>query len=249
MNDLQEVRTLSRRLHGLLISLTKKLPPGTSYSELYRKAEEILLREDPGTVLSTLDLNINSTVCHCSSPGRSLTEGDIITLDIVITKNGLYADGAWSTICGKGNERSHRLIEQAWETARAAVLSVTPGSSSLETKKAVHNSLAGSGFSLLTEACGHGIGTKMHMPPDINFSITNKDDVLFKEGMIFTIEPVISRCGAKLIYSKEKEWRTDNLEASAYFEHMVAINENKSECLNLPEIIQQKSIDIFQQII
>ncbi|MBF9016100.1 MULTISPECIES: M24 family metallopeptidase [unclassified Oceanispirochaeta] len=247
--ELESIRELSILLHEVLLETSRTINPGSNLMTLRNEALSILALKCPEAELYSFDMNINETVCHGKSAKDRVAEGDIITLDLVICRNNLFADEAWSSICGEGSSEYKALLQKAWEISRKAVLSVKSGETSFTMKKEIHNALAGSGFSLIEEACGHGIGLKMHLSPDINFSLLNKDDVSWTEGMVFTIEPVISLGGAKLLHSKEKEWITDNREASAYFEHMVAISSTGVECLNIPKINKLNSIDIFRQII
>lgn len=244
-SELESIRELSRKLHEILLECSRRIIPGSNRRSLQREITLLLNQKCPDADLFSFDMNINETVCHAKSDNITAVEGDIITVDLVICRYGLFADEAWSSICGTGSEEYTALLNKAWEISRIAVLSIKIGGTSLSMKKEIHKALAGSDFSLLDEACGHGIGFQMHMSPDINFSLLNKDDISWKEGMVFTIEPVISIGGAKLLHSKEKDWITDNKEASAYFEHMVAISSRGVECLNIPEINLLNSIDIF----
>jgi methionyl aminopeptidase len=243
--ELDSIRKLSRNLHEILLECSRIINPGSTIISLQKEILRLLHQRCPGTELFSFDMNVNETVCHGKSELTTAAEGDIITMDLVICKDGLFADEAWTSICGEGSPENIALLRKAWEVSRKAVLCIKPGGTSLTMKKEIHKALAGSGFSLMEEACGHGIGSQMHMSPDINFSLLNKDDIYWTEGMVFTIEPVISIGGAKLLHSKEKDWITDNKEASAYFEHMVAIGCTGVECLNIPEINLLNSIDIF----
>lgn len=247
--DLAGIRELSLCLHDALVDLSRSIFPGIGYNELASKAQGLLNQRCPGAVIYTLDLNPNGVVCHNSRAATSLFEGDIYTIDMVVKKNGLFSDQAWSGICGEGSPERNALLAMAWDLSRRAVLSVEKGESSLLMKKNLYTLLRGSGFSLVPEACGHGIGREVHMPPDIHFSLLNKDDVIWEPGMVFTAEPVVAAGSSELQLNHEELWVTAGGSDTAYFEHMVAVTEDGYECLNIPEINLLSSIDIFQQII
>ncbi len=244
--DLDRLRDLSRGLHSLLLSLSRKITPGMDYITISSMALNLLERFCPGASLFSFDLNPNAVVCHNSLPATSLVEGDIFSLDIVLEKDGLFSDQAWTSVCGESSEERKALLSMAWDVSRTAVLAVRPGGDSLALKKGIYNLLRQTGYAVLEEACGHGIGRKVHMEPDINFSILNKDDVLWSPGMVFTIEPVLASGVTEMVLNREKIWVTGNNSDTAYFEHMVSVGERGVECLNLPEINLMSSIDIFQ---
>ncbi|MDA3956151.1 M24 family metallopeptidase [Oceanispirochaeta sp.] len=247
--EIQIISDLSLYLHDCLLILGKGILPGVRGTELQRQLEQLLIKKKSRIHGASFDINVNHRVCHGPPNDSKFRNNDIVTLDLVFEKDGLFADSAWTFICGDRSPENEALLQKAWDVSRRAYCSIRTGGNSLEMKKSVHKELTGTVYELLEEACGHGIGKSMHEPPDFSYSLFNNNDIQWNPGMVLTIEPVIAYRGAKLICSKEKEYYTDNKSPSAYFEHMVAINENGPQCLNIPQIKDQGSIDIFSEII
>ena len=150
--ELDSIRELSILLHEVLFETSRTIIPGSDLLTLRNEAIRLLNSKCPEAELYSFDMNINETVCHGKSGKDRVAEGDIITLDLVICRKNLFADEAWSSICGEGSSEYKALLRKAWEISRKAVLSVKSGETSITMKKEIHNALAGSGFSLIEEA-------------------------------------------------------------------------------------------------
>jgi methionyl aminopeptidase len=243
--ELNILRDLSRRHHEFLVRCASGIAPGDSGRDC-EAALAAMLDEGGGKISPVrLDINRNATVCHSRPDDRPFEEGDIITLDLVLEQEGLFADGAWSLICGEDLRGNRDLLEAAFLCARQAFLSVTPGETSLQMKKDLHELLRGGDVFLLEDACGHGIGREIHGAPDIRYGLQDRDDVIWEEGMVFTSEPVVTRGETTLVQDGCQNWVTRNGGGSAFFEHMCLIEGGKASCLNIPEIKNMNCIDIF----
>ncbi|QEN07549.1 M24 family metallopeptidase [Oceanispirochaeta crateris] len=247
--EIQSIADLSLYLHECLLLLGKEIVPGNNGLSLQNKLDEILQSHRTMCHSASFDINVNQRVCHSHPDESVFSSEDIVTLDLVLQKNGLFADSAWTFICGYKSPENRALLQKSWDVSKSAFSSIRLNENSFEMKKVVHRELTGSPYALIEEACGHGIGKSIHTAPDISYSILNKNDVKWNAGMVLTIEPVIAQKGTKLIYSKEKGYTTNNGSPSSYFEHMVAIDENGPRCLNIPQIKDINSIDIFSEII
>ena len=243
--ELTLLKDLSRHHHEMLIRCVSELTPGMNGLDCAVSISSMLEESNRDCSLIRLDVNRNNIVCHAPPDSRPFSEGDIITLDMVLEQDGLFADGAWSIICGEDILNRKKLLEMAWLCARQAVLSAIPGKSSLEMKKDLHSILRESEIFLLEEACGHGIGKELHMSPDIHYQLRDRNDIIWNSGMLITSEPVLTRGETCLIQNSSEQWVTENGRSSAYFEHMCFIGEDEPVCLNIPEIKDINRIDIF----
>ncbi len=239
------LKDLSRRHHDLLIRGVSCIEPGTTGLHCAAALSDFLEETRDGISLIRLDINRNQTVCHAQPDNTPFTEGDIITVDLVLERAGLFSDASWSLICGEDIMGYRDLLEAAWTCARQAVLSAVPGTTSLKMKKDLHEILRNTDMALLEEACGHGIGREVHMLPDISYDLKNRNDISWRQGMVFTAEPVITRGECPMIQDGSENWITGNKEPSAYFEHMCLIEGSGVSCLNIPEINDINCIDIF----
>jgi len=248
-SEIERISRLSRSHHGLLLETGNLIKPGMDGYKLLSFLESRMQTVLPAAVIASFDVNINESICHTLPQNSLFRDEDIITLDLVLQEGGVFSDGAWTFICGEQSPESREFVRKAWEVSLKAFRAIIRDRTSLDMKKTVHNALVGTSYTLIEDACGHGIGKSIHESPDISYSLANQDDILWKKGMVFTVEPVIAMSGAKLFQHKEKGFITDNLSPSAYFEHMVSIDENGVHCLNIPQINDMDSIDIFSQII
>jgi len=248
-HEIEKITSLSQFLHRCLRKLESGIIPGMDGLRLRALLESFIYDSYPAAQTVSFDVNVNYHVCHCSPDVEAFQNGDIITLDLVLIEDGLFADGAWTFICGEKSNENKELVQKAWDVSVRAFKAIKEGSSSLILKKAVHNALVGTPYSLIEDACGHGIGKSVHEIPDISYSLINQNDIFWKKGMVFTVEPVISLRNSKLFLDNEKGYITNNLSPSAYFEHMVSIDQNGVHCLNIPQINNLDCIDIFSEII
>jgi len=248
-SELEAIKNLSLLHHRSLMRLKEHVFPGMDGMKLLSILETNFRGSTPSIHIAAFDVNINFNVCHHPPSGRLFMNHDIVTLDLVLEQNGLFADGAWTYICGEKNEKNKSLIQKAWCVSVKAVKAMKLGHTSLDVKKTIYNELSGTPFFLIEDACGHGIGRSIHEIPDISYSITNMDDIIWKKGMVITVEPVIASERANLFLHKEKGYITHNYSQTAYFEHMVYIDENGVHCLNIPQINDLDCIDFFSEII
>ncbi len=234
--ELEHLKKLARINNKLLTSSAPLIKPGQKGSTIAHYIEQNLKKQLPRGRIFSLDININQQVCHCPPTDTALKEGDILTIDLVIQESGLHADGAWTFLCGKSSAEDRALLNTAWETSKIALAAAIPGCTSLPMKKDIHNFLRTKEFTLIPNACGHGIGHEVHAPPDIHYSLLHPRDIDWKEGMTFTVEPILSRKNARLQETAPGIYTTHNQEKTAYFEHMACITAKGPVCLNLPRL-------------
>ncbi len=226
----------------------KRIQPGCRGLELAAWMDNFRGEILPGSCIFSLDINVNEQVCHYPPTEKKLKEGDVLTMDLVIRDSGLYADGAWTFLCGGSCPEDRELIRGAWNLSKLALDSVQEGTSSFQMKKNIHDFLRTSPFSLVSEACGHGISRRLHEPPDIHYALLHPRDILWKEGMTFTVEPVLARGNGCVRETLRDMYVISNGEKSAYFEHMAYLSPQGPVCLNFPEL-GDESIDIFSVIL
>ncbi len=240
----KSLEDLARYLQACLFHLGKAIQPGQRGEDLKKRAVNFLAPHRGKRELYCLHINVNQVVCHHPPEAVVLREGDILTLDMVLRcDQGLFADGAWTFLCGPPREGTQELVKKAWEVSRTAFLSLQPGGNSLAMKKAIHNSLVHSPFALLEEGCGHGIGRLLHMDPILNFSLNSKEDIPWKEGQCFTIEPLIAPQGSEMVLEEGDIGYIKDQGDAAYFEHMVGIWQGERTCYNLPGLVELPEID------
>lgn len=182
-----------------------------------------------------LNCSINDVVCHgVPEDTRIIQNGDIINLDITLEKNGYIADSSKTYIVGDVPPSTKKLVRVAQEAMWKGIKAVRPGAHLGDIGYAIERHAKQHGFSVVREYCGHGIGREMHEPPNVlNFG-RRGSGMKLKEGMVFTIEPMINE-GSRFVEDHDDGWTvtTKDRKLSAQFEHTVAVTSTGVEVLTL----------------
>jgi methionyl aminopeptidase len=182
-----------------------------------------------------LNASINEVVCHgIPSSTDVLKDGDIVNFDITLEKNGYIADSSKTYCVGEVNLAAKRLVAATYEAMWQGIRAVRPGARLGDIGFAIERHAKRSGYSVVRDYCGHGIGREMHEAPQVmHFGKPNTGMVL-REGMVFTIEPMLNRGRAK-VRTEDDGWTvvTDDGSLSAQFEHTVAVTAKGVKVLTL----------------
>jgi methionyl aminopeptidase len=171
--------------------------------------------------------SINDEVCHGFPRKEPLNDGDIVTIDMVVNVNGALADSAWTYIVGEGSEETSRLVEVTKNSLYKGIEAASVGNRIGDIGHAIQTYVEGEGFSVVRNFIGHGIGPSIHEKPDVpHFGLPGKGPRI-KEGMVFTIEPMVN-VGSYETKMDSNGWtaRTVDGKNSAQFEHTIAITKN-----------------------
>jgi methionyl aminopeptidase len=172
-----------------------------------------------------LNSSVNNVVCHgVPSASEILAEGDIVNLDITLEKNGYIADSSKTYMVGNVHPAARRLVETTYEALWKGIRAVRPGARLGDVGWAIERHAKKNGYSVVREYCGHGIGREMHEEPQVMHYGRPGTGLLLREGMVFTIEPMINR-GRRGVITPEDGWAvvTKDGSLSAQFEHTVAV--------------------------
>jgi methionyl aminopeptidase len=182
-----------------------------------------------------LNCSINHVVCHgVPSVDEIIRDGDIINLDITLEKNGFIADSSKTYLVGNVSPAAKRLVRVTYEAMWKGIKQVRPGAYLGDIGFAIERHAKNNGYSVVREYCGHGIGREMHEEPQIfNFG-RPKTGLRLREGMVFTIEPMLNQ-GTRKVSIAGDGWTvaTNDRKLSAQFEHTVAVSRDGVEVLTL----------------
>lgn len=182
-----------------------------------------------------LNASVNDVVCH-GVPSRSdvLRDGDIVNFDITLEKNGYIADSSKTYMVGTANPAARRLVQSAYQAMWAGIGAVRPGAWTGDIGWAIERHARRNGYSVVHEYCGHGIGREMHEEPQILHFGKPGTGVLLREGMVFTIEPMLNG-GRRSVRTEADGWTvvTRDGTLSAQFEHTVAVTASGVSVLTL----------------
>ena len=228
-----------RRLRAVLVALGKKVAPGVSSEELDDLAEH-LIREGGDTPSligyspdgavrpfpATLCVSINDEVVHGipNEHPKTLKEGDIVGLDLVLTHEGVYVDAAITVPVGKVDVRSTKLMRTTEEALAAGIEAAKPGAHMGDIGHAIQKVIESAGLSVVKDLGGHGVGGDVHEEPFVPNYGRAGAGLLLKEGMVLALEPIASLGkGAVTLAPDGYTYRTKDGSRSAHFEHTILI--------------------------
>jgi methionyl aminopeptidase len=223
---------------GQLVAATialmgEQAQPGITTGELDKIAEDFI-REHGGVPTSkgyrgfpaATCISPNAMVVH-GIPGRHrVADGDLISVDVGVTLDGLVADSAYTCAIGEIDPEARRLLDVAKEALAAGIDQARAGNRVGDISNAVQRVVEGAGFSVVRSLVGHGVGRSYHEEPQIpNFGEPGRGPQL-QPGMTLAIEPMIT-AGGPDVYLHDDEWSISTADGSlaAHFEHTVAVAE------------------------
>lgn len=221
------------------------LQPGVSTAALNQRAEEYI--RDNGGVPAfknyspdsdhapfpfTLCLSINDEVVHgFSSETRLVADGDIISVDCGVELNGYYGDYAYTFLVGEVKEEVRQLCQRTKESLYKGIAEAVEGKRLGDISAAIQTHVAG--YGIVREMVGHGIGQRLHEPPEVPNYGRRGHGLKLQEGMVFCIEPMIN-LGKSAVAKKKDGWTivTRDGKPSAHYEHMVVVRKGEPELLS-----------------
>jgi methionyl aminopeptidase len=214
--------------------LRAKVRPGVTTEELDLTAERFIASQGaqpsflgyrgfPGSICASP----NSMVVHGIPGPYELRRGDIISLDVGVTKDGWVADAAITVPVGEVTPVAHRLLETTEAALYAAVEQALPGNHLGDISHAIERRVESDGFSIIRSLVGHGVGRDMHEDPQVpNYGERGRGPEL-EPGMVLAIEPMVN-AGGPDVRVGEDNWAVYSTDRSlaAHFEFTVAITED-----------------------
>tara|TARA_Y100000389_G_scaffold149064_1_gene148296 strand:- start:2698 stop:3447 length:750 start_codon:yes stop_codon:yes gene_type:complete len=237
LNNTSQVSNLTEScqiLSDTLNMIEEYIKPGQSVMELDRLAEEYILSRNAKPAFkgynnfpSTLTVSIDDEVVHGMPKDIVLSDGQIVGIDCGVVKNGYYSDSARTLAVGKISKEKQLLLDVTKEALEIGISKAVAGNKVFDISDAIQKHVESKGYSIVQELVGHGIGTQLHLEPQIpNFSSPMHADhnVELKEGMCLAIEPMVN-LGTRYIKTDSDGWtvRTQDGQPSAHFEHSVLI--------------------------
>ena len=231
-DEIKIMQEANRIVAEVLVMLENLVEPGISTFELDCEAEELCRKRDAVPAFKgyrgfpgSLCVSINEEVVHgIPSRKRKLKKGDIISVDFGTLFNGYYGDSAITIPVGKVDRTKHKLLSVTQQSLDKAIEKVEIGNRISDISAAVEQYVEASGFSVVRQFVGHGIGTSLHEGPEIpNFVQANSSPRLI-EGMVLAIEPMVN-AGTHKVKVLRDGWTviTNDNKPSAHFEHSVAV--------------------------
>jgi len=226
-----EISKAASLVRDLLRQVEKIIKPGVNEQDIDIFCNNyILLRGgDPflkssGLYESTVLISRNNKAFHGIPEDHVLEEGDIVTVDVVLRKNGWFGDGAETFEVGKCSEELSRLVRFSKEIIIDSVRVLEEERNLDVLGDFIKEHCEKEGFRVLEEGAGHGIGRDLHEEPLVRYVSTGEPCQL-KTGMVFTLEPVITNCPSALFYDKRETALVKKGYFASQFEYTVAVHE------------------------
>lgn len=208
--------------HDYIVDVLKVVPANIGYQGY------------PKTVLTS----VNQVVCHGIPSFQTLSDGDIVNIDVAVIKDGWYGDTSRMYFVGEPSPKARHLVDKTFEAMWAGIRAVRPGATLGDIGHAIQTLAEEAGLSVVREYCGHGIGRVYHAKPDILHYGYQGQGQKLEPGMIFTIEPMLN-AGKRGVKTLSDGWTvvTKDQSLSAQWEHMVAVTDDGFEVLTVwPEL-------------
>jgi len=237
------MKIAGRKAASVLEMLDDHVKPGVTTNQLDEIAYKFITEElkcIPANINyngypKTLCTSVNQVVCHgIPSDDRVLKDGDIINIDVTVIEDGWHGDTSKMYLVGKVADHAKRLVEVTQECMFAGIREVRPGAHLGDVGAAIQEHAETNHYSVVRDYCGHGIGQVYHEEPQVLHYGQRHEGLELKEGMCFTIEPMINLGGyqTKLL---NDGWTvvTKDGRLSAQWEHTIAVTSTGYEILTL----------------
>ncbi|MCX2738515.1 type I methionyl aminopeptidase [Pontibacter anaerobius] len=232
------------KAHGEIARLIK---PGVSTLQLDKLAEEFIL--DNGAKPSfknyngfpySLCISVNSVVVH-GMPGKyTLNDGDVISVDGGVYKNGFHSDCAYTHAVGEVGPEVQKLLEVTKQSLYLGLEKAVVGNRLGDVSHTIQEFAEANGFTIVRELVGHGIGRNLHEAPEVPNYGKRGQGVKLQNGLVLAVEPMVN-LGTRHIVQEDDGWtiRTKDNKPSAHFEHTVVVRKDKAEILTTFDYIEQ----------
>jgi methionyl aminopeptidase len=230
----QEIELMARAgevVAGTLAHVEQRLEPGISMIELDLIAEQYI-RAQGGVPTSkgykgfpaATCISPNGMIVHGIPGEYRAREGDVISVDVGVTKDGMIADSAATFGVGEIDGEAQRLLDVCLAALEAGIDAAQLGASVGDISAAVQAVTEDAGFSVVRSLVGHGVGRSYHEDPQVPNFVSPYRGPELREGMTIAIEPMIT-AGSPEVYVHDDQWSISTVDASlaAHFEHTVAI--------------------------
>ncbi len=246
--EIELMRIANRLVGKTLGEIAKHIQPGVNTLQLDKIAETFI--RDHGAIPTflgyggfpnSLCVSVNEKVVHgIPSDKEILKEGDIVSVDCGTFINGYCGDSAYTFCVGDVGPEIKKLLKTTKEALYLGIKNAVDGKRLGDISSSIQQYCENSGYSVVRELVGHGIGRKMHEEPEVPNYGKQGYGVLLRSGMCLAIEPMIN-LGKKQVVFEKDGWtvRTKDRKASAHFEHTVAIREGKADILSSFDYIEE----------
>jgi methionyl aminopeptidase len=240
-SEIERMRKSGQVISSAFELLKGIIKPGVTTIELDRIVEEHIRKHGgipsfkgykglrgaidfPASICSS----VNDEVVHGIPGLRELKNGDIISIDIGVYLDGYHADAARTFPVGEISDEASRLIEVTRKSFYEGIKHAIIGNRITDISSAVQKVVEGSGYSVVRDYVGHGIGKEMHEPPQVPNFVTRERGPRLEDGMTIAVEPMVN-AGSYKVRLLENRWTvvTEDGSLSAHYENTIAVTKGE----------------------
>jgi len=246
--ELDRARRTGALVGTILQTLRERTTVGTNLLEIDRWTRTMI--EDAGAESCYVDYApsfgrgpfghhvctaVNDAVLHGMPHDRVLDDGDLLTLDLAVTLDGIAADAAVSFVVGTADPADTALVEVTERALAAGIAAARPGARTGDLSHAIGSVLTAAGHRVNTEFGGHGIGSTMHQDPHVANTGRPGHGYTLRPGLLLALEPWVMADTDELVTDPDG-WtlRSATGSRTAHTEHTIAITEDGAEVLTRP---------------
>ena len=247
--EIKLMREVCKLTGNVYKELEKYIKPGISTMDIEIFAERIIRKSGAVSAQkgypsgmkgvppfpANLCISVNDEVIHgIPSNKKIIRNGDVVSIDLVLYKDGFHGDAARTFIVGQGSEEAKRLVEITKQAFFEGIKYAVKGNRVGDISHAIGEFVEKNGYNVVREFQGHGIGREMHEEPGIpNYGKANRG-IRLEPGMTLAVEPMVV-AGRRDIYQDYDGWTilTDDGSLSAHYENTILITEKEPEILTL----------------
>lgn len=243
--QIEKMRVAGQLTAKVLEAVSEIVKPGITTMQIDEFCERYIvdtLKAIPGSKGQynypySVNTSLNHVICHgMPSNKQILKKGDIINVDVTVIHDGFYGDSSKMFCVGGAAVHAQRLVDVTQQCLYKGILTVKPGTTLGDIGHAIQSHAEKNHYSVVREYCGHGIGQKMHEEPQVMHYGKPGTGMALKEGMTFTIEPMINQGKADVKHIHKDGWGiaiTKDRMLSAQWEHTILVTKSGFEVLTL----------------
>ncbi len=229
--DLEGLLEAGRVVRAALNDMKRHIRPGVETREINRVGAETIRwlggRSAPMIVYgfpAEVCISVNEEIVHGIPSGRRLRSGDLVKMDVTVEKNGYMADAAITVPVGVVSTKKRELVECVERSFERGMSAARAGNRVYDIGRAVEKEVKRSGFSVVRELVGHSIGRTIHEEPYIPNYCDYRYDQRLTEGLVITIEPMVSMGAGRTRQSKDG-WAVSTADGSfaAHYEQTIVV--------------------------
>lgn len=233
-NEIKKIRASGALVAQTLKLLFDNIRPGITTIELDKMAEDFIRSKKaepsfkgyngfPGSIC----LSIDDEVVHGIPGKRVIEEGQVVSIDVGVYKDGYHGDAAWTTTVGKVSDEVRKQLKVGEECLWRGIEKARVGSQLGDIGHAIQSHAEKNGYSVVRDLVGHGVGRRLHEDPQVPHYGKPHTGLVLRPGLVIAIEPMIN-AGIYQVRILDDNWTivTADGRNSVHFEHTIAVSEN-----------------------